>query len=48
MFAAHYPWIKTALAPHLGLDPKLLTVIDDRIGEALEGRARLPCDLKCT
>ena len=38
------PWIKTALARHLGLDPKLLTVIDDRIREALEGRAPLPCD----
>jgi sirohydrochlorin cobaltochelatase len=44
VFAARYPWIKTALAPHLGLDPKLLTVIDDRIREALEGRAPLPCD----
>jgi (2Fe-2S) ferredoxin len=44
VFAGRYPWIKTALAPHLGLDGRLLTVIDQRVGEALEGRAPLPCD----
>jgi sirohydrochlorin ferrochelatase/(2Fe-2S) ferredoxin len=43
-FAARYPWIKTAVAPHLGIDPKLMAVIDDRVGEAHEGRAPLPCD----
>jgi sirohydrochlorin ferrochelatase/(2Fe-2S) ferredoxin len=43
-FAARYPWIKTALAPPLGIDPKLLAVVDERIREALGGQAPLPCD----
>jgi sirohydrochlorin cobaltochelatase len=43
-FRERYPWIKTTLAPHLGLHPKLLEALDDRIGEALNGQAPLPCD----
>jgi sirohydrochlorin ferrochelatase/(2Fe-2S) ferredoxin len=43
-FAARYPWIKTAIAPPLASDPKLLAVVDDRLREALEGHAPLPCD----
>lgn len=43
-FGNRYPWIKAALAAHLGVHPKLLEVIDERIGEALNGQAPLPCD----
>lgn len=43
-FRNRYPWIAVNLASHLGLHPRLLEVIDDRIGEALGGRAPLPCD----
>jgi sirohydrochlorin ferrochelatase/(2Fe-2S) ferredoxin len=44
VFATRYPWVKTALAPHLGSDPRLLAVIDERVREAREGHAPLPCD----
>jgi sirohydrochlorin ferrochelatase/(2Fe-2S) ferredoxin len=44
LFAARYPWIKTALAPHIGSDARLFAVIDERIREAQEGQAPLPCD----
>ena len=43
-FRNRYPWIGVNLAAHLGVHPKLLDVIDDRIGEALSGQAPLPCD----
>ncbi len=43
-FHERYPWIKTILAPHLGVHPKLLEALDDRIEEALSERAPLPCD----
>ena len=43
-FAKLYPWIQTALAPHLGLDERLLQVVEERVREALEGRGELPCD----
>src|SRR5712692_5450555 len=43
-FENRYPWIKTRLAAYLGVHPKLLDVIDDRIREALSGQAPLPCD----
>jgi sirohydrochlorin ferrochelatase/(2Fe-2S) ferredoxin len=43
-FARRHPWIKTALAPHLGVDERLLSVVDERVRQALEGRAPLPCD----
>jgi (2Fe-2S) ferredoxin len=43
-FGSRYPWIKATLAAHLGVHPKLLEVIDDRIREALSGQAPLPCD----
>jgi sirohydrochlorin cobaltochelatase len=43
-FGNRYPWIKLSLASHLGVHPKLLEVIDDRIREALSGQAPLPCD----
>jgi sirohydrochlorin ferrochelatase/(2Fe-2S) ferredoxin len=43
-FAARYPWIRTSVAPHLGPDPRLLDIIDERVAEALAGHAALPCD----
>jgi (2Fe-2S) ferredoxin len=43
-FARQHPWIKTHLAPHLGLDDKLFSVVDERARQALEGTALLPCD----
>ena len=43
-FRERYPWIKATLAPPLGVHPKLLEALDDRIDEALTERAPLPCD----
>jgi sirohydrochlorin ferrochelatase/(2Fe-2S) ferredoxin len=43
-FGNRYPWIKLSLASHLGVHPKLLEVIDDRIDETTSGQAPLPCD----
>jgi len=43
-FHARYPWIATAVARTLGPDQRLFDVVDERIGQALEGRAALPCD----
>jgi sirohydrochlorin ferrochelatase/(2Fe-2S) ferredoxin len=43
-FAARYPWIKTTLAPHLGLDERLIALVDERVREAFAGEGLLPCD----
>lgn len=43
-FARRHPWIETRLAPHLGTDARLFSVVDERARQALEGRALLPCD----
>lgn len=43
-FAARYPWIRTSVARHLGPDPRLLAIIDERVLEAIAGRSTLPCD----
>jgi len=46
-FAERAPWIRVALAGHLGADERLLAVIDERVGEALgagSAGAALPCD----
>jgi sirohydrochlorin cobaltochelatase len=43
-FAARYPWIRSLVAGHLGPDPRLLGVVDERVAEAVAGRASLPCD----
>lgn len=43
-FRSRYPWIKTTLAPHLGVHPLLLDVLDDRLNEAHQGQMPLPCD----
>jgi sirohydrochlorin ferrochelatase/(2Fe-2S) ferredoxin len=43
-FTARHPWIRTALAPHLGLDGRVLSLIGERVREAARGTATLPCD----
>jgi sirohydrochlorin cobaltochelatase len=43
-FVARYPWIPTGLAPHLGIDPRLLGVIDERILQARSRAVTLACD----
>lgn len=43
-FSASYPWIRTALARHLGVHPTLLDLIDERVTQALSEEAPLPCD----
>lgn len=43
-FQARYPWIKTELAPHLGIDDRLLRLMDERLAEAMGGERPLPCD----
>jgi len=43
-FARRHPWVKTSLAPHLGVDDRLFSVVDERVRQALDGRALLPCD----
>lgn len=43
-FRARYPWMKTRLAPHLGPDQRLYSLLDERLREALDGQRPLPCD----
>lgn len=43
-FRIGHPWIHTTLAPHLGLDARLLLLLDERVQQAVDGRATLPCD----
>jgi (2Fe-2S) ferredoxin len=43
-FAERHPWIRTALAPHLGQDDRLLALLDERVRGALAGDAVSPCD----
>jgi sirohydrochlorin ferrochelatase/(2Fe-2S) ferredoxin len=43
-FSDQYPWIRTEIAPHLGLHEKLLALLDERVDEARRGAAALPCD----
>jgi sirohydrochlorin cobaltochelatase len=43
-FAARYPWIRTTVAAHLGPDPRLLEVLEQRLADALAGSGGLPCD----
>jgi sirohydrochlorin ferrochelatase/(2Fe-2S) ferredoxin len=43
-FGDRYPWIKTAVAPHLGADDRLLDLVEERVAQARAGAARLPCD----
>jgi len=43
-FTTRTPWIRTSLAPCLGIDDKVLAVLHERILEAIEGEKPLPCD----
>lgn len=43
-FRARYPWIKTTLAPQLGVHERLLGVLDERLHEVRNGQAPLACD----
>ncbi len=43
-FSGRYPWIKTAVAPHLGAHANLLRLMDERLRQALANEAPLPCD----
>lgn len=43
-FTRRYPWIPARLAPHLGVHPSLLELLEERIREALGGQAPLACD----
>ena len=43
-FSARHPWIRASVAPHLGLDPRLLALVGERAENALSKTAVLPCD----
>jgi sirohydrochlorin cobaltochelatase len=43
-FVSRYPWIHSELAPHLGLDERLLALIDERVRDARSGAVTLACD----
>lgn len=43
-FSGQYPWIRAELAPHLGVHEKLLGLLDERVGEVIQGASPLPCD----
>ena len=43
-FSQEHSWIKTAMSSHLGVHPKLLEMIDERVQEARGGGRPLPCD----
>ena len=43
-FGRRYRWIQTHVASHLGVEPRILEAIDDRLNEAVDGSAPLPCD----
>jgi sirohydrochlorin ferrochelatase/(2Fe-2S) ferredoxin len=43
-FAARHPWIRTKLAPCLGVDDRLLALVDERARQAIDGEMVLACD----
>jgi sirohydrochlorin cobaltochelatase len=43
-FHARYPWIAVRLAAHLGADPRLEALLDQRVNEARHGAEPLACD----
>jgi sirohydrochlorin ferrochelatase/(2Fe-2S) ferredoxin len=43
-FGERYPWIKTVVAPHLGAHENVFRLMDERMRQALENEAPLPCD----
>jgi sirohydrochlorin ferrochelatase/(2Fe-2S) ferredoxin len=43
-FAARQPWIRVALAGHLGVDARLFELFDERVRETRDGARPLECD----
>jgi sirohydrochlorin ferrochelatase/(2Fe-2S) ferredoxin len=43
-FRERHPWIRATVAAHLGVDERLLPLLDERSDQAARGRATLPCD----
>jgi sirohydrochlorin ferrochelatase/(2Fe-2S) ferredoxin len=43
-FVERHPWIRASVAGHLGSDPRLLALIDERARQAIQGESLLPCD----
>jgi len=43
-FRSRYPWIHADLAPHLGIDARLLALLDERVLQARSGTQNLACD----
>ena len=43
-FSERYPWIRVDLAPHLGVDPRLFALLDERARQAFAGSSTLACD----
>ncbi|HEY2516089.1 MAG TPA: sirohydrochlorin chelatase, partial [Polyangiaceae bacterium] len=43
-FRERYPWIRISRAPHLGADERIFGLLDERVAQALDGSAPLPCD----
>jgi sirohydrochlorin cobaltochelatase len=43
-FGTRYPWIRTSVAEPLGPDPRLCTILQERLDQALAGGGALPCD----
>lgn len=43
-FSSRYPWIHAQLAPHLGVDDRLLALLDERVLQARSGTLNLACD----
>lgn len=43
-FRSRHPGRRVSLAPHLGPDPRLVELLEERLADVLAERARLPCD----
>ena len=43
-FAQQFPWIRVRVAAHLGIDPLLFTLLDERLRECDGGASALACD----
>ena len=43
-FAERHPWIQSQLCGHLGVDARLIELIDERVRQALSGQVELACD----
>jgi sirohydrochlorin ferrochelatase/(2Fe-2S) ferredoxin len=43
-FSERYPWIRVELGPPLGIEERVLRLLDQRVDDALAERAALPCD----